>query len=58
MVTREKVIDSIEGMPKGFELDDLVERLYLLEKIEEGIRSADKGHVQDAHEVLAEIKAW
>jgi ribosomal protein S3AE len=42
MLVQDKVIEYIQKMPKEFSIEDLVERLVLIEKIENGLlRSAN-----------------
>lgn len=41
--TKEKVIDAIEGLPPDASIEDAMERLYFLAKIERGLAQADAG---------------
>ena len=43
MLTKEKVLQSIQDLPNEFSLDDLVEKLILLEKIELGLQQVKDG---------------
>ena len=45
MLTKEKVLQAIQGLPNEFSLDELVEKLILLEKIEIGLRQIKEGKV-------------
>ena len=55
MLSKTTVLDSIQKMPDQFTLEELIERLILLEKIENGLAQAKEGKVIP-HEVITE--AW
>ena len=43
MTTKEKVIDIVEDLPDDASIEDAMERLLFLAKVERGIRQADAG---------------
>ena len=51
MATKDNIIHAIQDMPEDVSIDQVIEKLYLLSKIEEGLRQADAGDVVD-HEVV------
>jgi predicted transcriptional regulator len=57
-MNRDKTIETVKEFPQEFELEDLMERLVFIEKIEKGIQQADQGKVT-SHEKLKELrKKW
>ncbi len=60
MLTKEQVLESIRNMPedKFDDIDILLERLVMLEKIYTGIAQADKGELIPLEEVMKEMKKW
>jgi predicted transcriptional regulator len=55
---REKVIDTIKDLPQEFELEELLERLVFVEKVESGLKQLETGKVVP-HDRLKEIvKKW
>ena len=55
---REKVLDTIKEFPQEFELEDLIEKLIFIEKVEQGIDQLDEGKTV-SHETVKEIvKKW
>ena len=57
-MNREKTIETVKELPQEFELEDLMERLVFIEKIEKGLEQADKGKVT-SHEKVKELrKKW
>ncbi|MCW3107125.1 MAG: hypothetical protein JWQ09_1631 [Segetibacter sp.] len=60
MLTKEQVIESIKNMPEErFEdIDVLLERLVMLDKIQIGIEQADKGELIPIEDLIKEMKEW
>ena len=38
---REKVLDTVNNLPREFELDELLEKLILVEKVENGLKQLE-----------------
>jgi hypothetical protein len=55
---REKAIEAINEFPKEFELEDLIERLVFVEKVEKGIKQLDDGKTTPHEKVKELIKKW
>ena len=45
-------------MPQDFELDELIERLVVLEKIEKGRKDVESGKTFSHEEAKAELNKW
>ena len=58
MLTKEKVLQLIEYLPNEFSLDDLVEKLILLEKIELGLQQVKEGKVVSNATAKQKLKKW
>lgn len=58
MVTQEKVAIILEGLPNEFSIDELMDKLILLEKIEEGIAQAQRGEVYTTAEARELLRQW
>lgn len=58
MITKNKLKEQIESFPEKFSIDELIERLILVEKIENGIEQSKKDEVLDESEFNEEIKTW
>ncbi|MFT4758688.1 MAG: hypothetical protein ACI9XO_004769 [Paraglaciecola sp.] len=43
MLIKEKVLKTIESLPTEFSIDDLVECLIILEKVETGLKQVAEG---------------
>ncbi len=58
MLIKEKVQELINHMPDTFSIDDLVEKVILLQKIEEAQQQIKNGKVYDWEEVKKEMNSW
>ncbi|MFN8714588.1 MAG: hypothetical protein ACK5Z2_17195 [Bacteroidota bacterium] len=58
MLTKEKVIDIVSEMPESFSAEQLIERIILLNKVEEGLKQAEEGKVYSIEESKKMNKRW
>ena len=58
MLTKSKAEKQIKSLPDEFSIDDLVEKLILVEKIEKGLKQSEKGEVISEDELSNEIEKW
>jgi predicted transcriptional regulator len=55
---KDKVINTVKDLPEEFELDELLEKLIFIEKVDMGLAQVEQGKVI-AHENVKEIvKQW
>lgn len=45
MLTKENIISTINNLEEPIELDDILDKILLLEKIEKGIEQSENGQV-------------
>ena len=55
---REKVIDAVNNLPQEFELDELLEKLILVEKVENGLKQLESNQVVPHEQVKEIAKKW
>jgi len=58
MLTKSKVLKTITKFPEEFSVDDLVDKMILLDKIEKGIQQADEKQVISDEELEKKIEEW
>jgi len=58
MITKDKVIELVEHMPDTFSVDDLVERVLILEKIEKAQKEIKNGEGMDWEDFKKEMDKW
>lgn len=55
-MTRKTAIQAINELPEKFELDQLLERLIFMDKVQKGITQAEKGEVTPHTKVVRAMK--
>ncbi len=58
METKQQILRAIEGLPDDASVEDALERLYLLYKIERGLRQADRGELISQEEARQRMARW
>jgi len=58
MTVQEKVTQAIKDLPADATLEQVMERLVLLAKIEKGIAQADAGQTVSHEEVVRRMAKW
>jgi len=58
MLTKTSVINTITRLPDSFSIDELVDKMIFLEKIEKGIQDADNGRVISETELEKQMEEW
>ena len=60
MITKEKIIESIKAMPeeKFDDIDVLLERIVLLEKIETGLKDVENGNTHTNEDMNQINESW
>lgn len=58
MTTKEKVIQSVQDLPNNASIEDAMERLLFLGKIEKGLQQADAGQTISHAKVKEKMTKW
>lgn len=58
MLIKEKVLTTVHNLPDEFSLDELVEQLILLEKIETGLQQVKEGKTLTMEEARQKMQKW
>ncbi len=58
MTTKEKVLHAVQNMPDDATIEDAMERLLFLAKIERGLRQADAGQTIPHSMVKERMSKW
>ena len=58
MLTRKKVIATIKQLPDKFSVDEIIDRIILLEKIETGLEQSKKGKVTPDEGLEKKLPTW
>ena len=58
MLSKEKLIQQIEKFPEEFTIDELIENLILIDKINNGVHQSENNKVISDDEMDNEIEKW
>jgi hypothetical protein len=58
MLTKSKVKNQIDKFPENFTLDELIDRLILLDKVETGNEQSSDGTIISEEDLDKEITKW
>jgi hypothetical protein len=58
MLSKTTVQKSIERLPQEFSIDELIEQLIFIEKVEEGLQQSRDGIVISHEDVKSMISKW
>jgi hypothetical protein len=55
---RNKAIETVKEFPQEFDLEDLIERLVFVEKVEKGLQQVQEGKTISHEQVKEMTKKW
>jgi hypothetical protein len=55
---REKAIETVNELPKEFDLEELIEKLVFVEKVEKGLKQLDEQNTIPHEKIQAIAKKW
>ena len=58
MITKEKLIKHVNKFPNELSIDELIDRLVFVEKLEKRIEQSKKGETITEQELENEMKEW
>ncbi len=58
MLTKEKIKSTIDSLPDNFTIEDIIEELIVLDKIEQGLNDVKKGKVYTTREAKKRLEKW
>lgn len=58
MITKIQLIQTIEDMPEEFSIDDFLDKILLLQKIETGLNQSEKGEILTTEEAKERLNKW
>lgn len=58
MLTRNKIIESIQKLPEKVSLDEVLDRIILLDKIETGLQQSKNGNTTPDDQLDEKLPEW
>ena len=55
MTTKQQILEVVNDLPEDARYDEVIDRLYLLRKVEIGLSQADRGEVIPHKDLLKEL---
>ncbi len=58
MLDKKKVLQTIEDLPDTFSIEEVFDRIILLQKVEAGLEQSKTGQKLTTSEAKAKLKKW
>ena len=58
MSTKQEILNAIADLPEQASVQDALDRLYLLYKVDQGIKQADAGQLISQEEACSRMAKW
>ena len=58
MLTKEKIKKTIDSLPDNLTLDEVIDKIILLDKVEKGLKDVEEGKVFTTSEVKEKLNKW
>lgn len=58
MLTKEKIKKSIDTLPDNLTIDQVIDRMIMLDKIEQGLKDVEDGNVYTTEEAKDKLSKW
>jgi predicted transcriptional regulator len=58
MMTKEKLIQTIQELPDSFSVEELFDKIILLQKVEIGLLQSNAGQVVTTEEAREKLQKW
>ena len=58
MLTKEKIISGINSLPDAFTVDDVLDQIMFLSKIEEGLEQVERGEIISNDDLERKMEKW
>jgi predicted transcriptional regulator len=58
MLTKEKIKKTIDSLPDNLTVDQVIDKIILLDKIEQGLKDVEEGKVYSTDEVNEHLGKW
>ncbi len=58
MLTKTQIIDSLSNLPENVTIDQVIDHLVVVEKIQKGLNDSAEGKVYNKAEAKEKLKKW
>lgn len=58
MLTKDKIKKTIDTLPEHFTIEDIIEELIVMDKIEQGLKDVEEDNVYTTEEAKQKLSKW
>lgn len=58
MITKTQLINSLDVLPENLTIDQLIDHILFVEKVQKGLADSEKGLVNTKKEAKEKLKKW
>lgn len=58
MITKKKLISILDNLPENFSIDQLIDHMIFVEKVQKGMEDAENGRVYSKEEARQKLSKW
>ena len=58
MLTKTQIIDSLSNLPENVTIDQVIDHLVVVEKIQKGLEDSANGRVYNKNQAKGKLKKW
>lgn len=58
MITKTQLISSLEKLPENLTIDQLIDHILFIEKIQKGISDSENGRINTKEEAKQKLSKW
>ena len=58
MLTKAQLLSTVKKLPESFTIDELLEHLIFIQKVETGLKQSKKNQVYSETEAKKKLKKW
>lgn len=58
MITKQKLLATLKDLPDQFSIDEVIDRIILLQKIEVGLEQSEKGETHSTDQAKTKLNKW
>jgi len=58
MLTKTQIIDSLSNLPENVTIDQVIDHLVIVEKIQKGLEDSANGRVYNKDQAKSKLKKW
>ena len=58
MLTKTELINSLESLPENLTVDEIIDHIFFVEKVQKGLEDSEKGQISSKQESKKILEKW